>query len=127
MKFITITITILIFCFASGANAQTNSSSNSSNKPQDRPLEIKSKPRIDPNVFNRCFEGERNTGIKAKVKVTFHSSGKVTEVEIAESSGCEYFDKEALRIAKKIKFKPAIKDGEPITVVKITEYGAYIY
>jgi TonB family protein len=46
---------------------------------------------------------------------------------IAEPSGCESFDKEALRLARKIKFKPAVKDGVPITVVKTTEYGAYIY
>jgi TonB family protein len=114
-------ILFLCFAFAVSSNAQT------SNNQQDRPLKIKSKPQISPSVFSRCLEGKRNTGIRALVKVTFHSSGKVTEVEIEESSGCEHFDKEALRIAKKLKFKPAIKDGEPITVVKTTEYGAYIH
>lgn len=126
MKIIKTSLLLIFFCgmCVFGANAQSSSSTENS---QDRPLKIKSKQRIDSSVFSRCFEGKRNTGIRASVKATFHSSGKVTEVEIAESSGCEYFDKEALRLAKKIKFKPAVKDGVPITVVKTTEYGAYIY
>jgi TonB family protein len=126
MKIITTFFAVIFFCLmcVSVSNAQMN---NSADKPKDRPLQIKSKQRIDSSVFSRCFEGKRNTGIRAAVRVTFHSSGKVTEVEIAEPSGCESFDKEALRLARKIKFKPAVKDGVPITVVKTTEYGAYIY
>jgi TonB family protein len=60
-----------------------------------------------------------------KIKVTFHSSGKVTMAEIAESSGCKFFDKETLRVARKIKFNPEIKNGEAATVIKTIEYNYF--
>lgn len=122
MKLITITIAILLFCaaFASGANAQSNNSSNSSNKQQDRPLEIKHKPRVE---LGNC---QQRSGV-TRLRVTFDKSAKVTNVEIASSSGCESFDRKAIEAAKKIKFKPAIKDGEPITVVRQIEYAFTIY
>ncbi len=57
-----------------------------------------------------------------RLRVTFHSSGEITDIQVIEDSGCEYFNNEAVRVAEKVKFNPAIKDGEPITVTKTMEY-----
>jgi TonB family protein len=58
----------------------------------------------------------------ARLKVTFDKSGKVTNVDVARPSGCSAFDRNAVKAAKKIKFEPAIKNGEAITMVKQVEY-----
>jgi TonB family protein len=54
--------------------------------------------------------------------VTFHSSAKVTGVEVVSTSGCEYFDRASVEAAMKIKFQPAIKNGEAQTTVKAVQY-----
>jgi TonB family protein len=47
----------------------------------------------------------------------------VTNVELVSFSGCETFDKSAMEAVKDIKFQPAIKDGEPVTVFKKIKYS----
>jgi TonB family protein len=115
MKIITTFFAVLVFCLmiVSVSNAQTN---NSADKPKDRPLKIKSKPRVS---LGDCRESQGTTRIRA----TFDKSGKITAVEMIVSSGCESFDKNALRAAKGIKFQPEIKNGELITVSKQVEYS----
>ena len=120
-------VVILTFLFNFSANAQIDSKSNKNEKQQDRPLKIKSVTPPDRSLFGRCFEDKRNAQLQIEVKVTFHSSGKVTDAEIVKASGCGYFDKECLRIVKKIKFNPEIKNGEAITIIKPMRYNAYIY
>lgn len=110
MLFVALFLTMFLF---ETANAQD---SNQKEKPKDRPLEIKSKI---PTQIPDC---QQSSGL-VQLKVTFDKSKKVTNVEIATSSGCDNFDKEAIRVAKKIKFNPAIKDGELVTVTKIIEYS----
>lgn len=110
----------LLFVFP--ANGQTENKNN--NQQTDRPLKINSRPR--PELPRKCFEGKPNAYLKVRLKATFHSSGDITDIEIAESSGCDAFDKECIRVSKKIKFKPAIKNGELVTVTKTIEYSASI-
>lgn len=115
MKIITTFFAILFFSLMciSVSNAQTNKSAD---KLKDRPLEIKSKPRVS---LGDCRQSEGITRLRA----TFDKSEKITIIELLISSGCESFDKNALRAAKGIKFKPEIKNGEPITVTKQLEYS----
>src|SRR5687768_2662862 len=63
----------------------------------------------------------------ALVRVTFHSSGTVSDVELRQSSGCYAFDQSALEVARRIEFEPEMKDGEAVTVVKMVEYSYRIY
>ena len=117
----------LLFTFS--VNAQTNNNSDkneNTNKTSqaDRPLKITSHPH--PGLPSKCLEDNQFSFLQIRLKATFHSSGKITEVEIVKSSGCEAFDKECLRVAKKIKFKPAIKNGELVTLTKTLEYSASI-
>jgi TonB family protein len=59
-----------------------------------------------------------------RLRATFHESGVITEVVVSQPSGCEYLDTEAVKVAKQIKFEPAIKNGQPATVVITLEYSA---
>ena len=83
----------------------------------EKPLKIKRNPtpRVEPGM---C----RDRVGYAAVNVTFDKSAKVTNAEIASSTGCQRFDKFAVSAAKSIKFEPAMKDGEPITTIKKIEY-----
>ncbi|MBA2494271.1 MAG: energy transducer TonB [Acidobacteria bacterium] len=108
----------LFFVFA--ANAQTDNNSNKGEKKtekqeNDQSLKIKRKPY--PAMGN-C---EQSSGL-ATLGVTFDRSAKITNVVVVTSSGCDSFDGKAVKAAKGIKFNPAIKNGEPITVVKLVQY-----
>jgi TonB family protein len=125
-------LSIIIFIFLTlilvgTANAQSGKKPNTSEKKseeqqEDRPLKIISNPRISTSVFNKCLKSVRNRELLVRLRVTFHSSGEITDIQVIEDSGCEYFNNEAVRVAEKVKFNPAIKDGEPITVTKTMEY-----
>ncbi len=116
LRFILIMLSLSVFSFA--ANAQTEKNSGKGKKlVKDKPLKIKS--RIPPNetILVECPTTRIPSQIYVGVLVTFDSSGKVTDAEIFDSSGCPKFDEECLRVAKKIKFNPEIKNGVPVTVV----------
>jgi len=83
----------------------------------DQNIVIKKKPH--PRVSSDC---EQSSG-RTRVLVTFDKSEKITDVKIIISSGCFGFDQNAMRAAKEIKFKAAMKDGEPVTVKKQVEYA----
>lgn len=128
MKTTLIILTILFFTvfFVGSVNAQDKKDSNKTETKIEQPeydqnLTIKKKPRVDTARF--C---EQSTGT-TRLKVTFDKSEKVTNVEIISPSGCESFDKKAVQAAKKIKFKSAIKNGEPVTVTKLVEYVFTLY
>lgn len=62
-----------------------------------------------------------------KLRATFDKSAKVTDVVVTQSSGCEAFDKNAIRAARGIKFKPATKNGEAVSISKPLEYQFKIF
>lgn len=82
----------------------------------DRPLRITGKPV--PQASDQCSQRRG----RVAMTVTFHESGKVTEVEITSPSGCGAWDAAAFAAARKIKFEPAVKNGSKITVTKRVEY-----
>ena len=84
---------------------------------EDRPLEILYKPLVRGSLS--CSKGVSIVTLEA----VFQSSGKITDIKILEPSGCKSFDKNALKSTKKIKFKPEIKNGEAVTVVKKIQYS----
>ncbi len=113
------TILFLVLVFIGTSNGQTSELSNSSDdkrQKNDQPLKIKNKPQA---TFERnCSQ---SSGV-VSVRVTFDKSAKITDAEIISSSGCDSFDRNAIKAAKRIKFNPAIKNGEPVTVSKLVEY-----
>jgi TonB family protein len=108
------------------SNEQTNDSSKSAQKKDDnnsqpdRDIQIKAKPAAE---VGNC---RLSSGVVI-LKVTFDKSAKIGNVEVAAPSGCKSFDRNAAWAAKGIKFKPAVKNGEAITVTKQVQYTfAYI-
>jgi TonB family protein len=83
----------------------------------DRPLKILSKPNAKTD--GDC--GRSGSG-RARLRVTFDKTAVVTMVENVELSGCQTFDRNAVKAAKKIKFQTAVKNGEAITVTRLIEY-----
>lgn len=122
MKVTLIIFAILFFTviFVGSAKAQEADVSNKTDTKveiqYDQNIKIKKRPQ--PMFSRSCGQ---SSGI-TRVLATFDKSGVITDVEIIKSSGCEGFDENAVRAAKKIKFTPAVKNGEAVTVKKQIEY-----
>lgn len=93
---------------------------NTAGQAGDRPLKVLKKPAAAPGY---CA----STDALTRVRVTFNKSGKVTEVALVVPSACKEFDERAIAAALRIKFEPAMKNGEPVTVTKVVEYKYYRY
>ena len=61
--------------------------------------------------------------VHAKVRAVLHKSGKVTEVNVTESSGCSY-DAEVIKTVRQLKFTPALKDGHSVSQYLELEYDS---
>jgi len=95
---------------------------NTSALQTDRALKIKSKP--SPRLNGDC--GSSGNG-RMRVRVTFAKDAKVSNVEIVEKSSCQTFDERAVKVAYRMVFEPAIKNGEAITVTRLIEYKFNIF
>jgi len=86
------------------------------------PLKIISKQK--PSYTDRA----RRNGVQGSVQVLalFGADGKVASV-IKITSLDPGLDANSINAAYKIKFEPAQKDGKPISVVKVIEFGFSIY
>jgi TonB family protein len=120
-KIVFAALLVTLAAFAPSAGAQADS------PPQqvleDRPVKIKKK-KPHPRVAGDCLQ--ERSGV-LRVKVTFDKSGKVTAAQPIGTSGCASFDKSAVKAAFELKFEPAIKDGQPITVTKMMQYTYRFY
>lgn len=117
-------IIIVSFLVWSGAlalavGAQTNRTSEQKGK-GDRPLKIIKKEPIG-SVFGRCRDLDK--GLFVSLRVEFLDTGKIGEVSITRVSGCDYFDTEAIKAARRIKFSPQVKAGEPVTTTRRVDYS----
>ena len=102
-------VTFLALPFTTAASAQT-----------DRPVKIIKKPNVRLATCGQIYG-------QTTLRVTFDKSGKITETTVAESSGCSDFDDNSIDAARRIEFEPAIKDGEPASVIKTVLYRFGIY
>jgi len=128
MRIMTSIFAVSFFCLGlvGAANAQDNNNVNKNEtkneeRENDRKIEIKEKPRADSGGI--CSQ---SSGV-VRLRVTFDKSKKVTDVEVVSSSRCNSFDRNAVRAAKKIKFNPEIRNGEPVTITKLIEYTYTVY
>ena len=108
---ILLAVAAFVISGASSVKAQNNSTQT-----KDKKLKIIKKPA--PFTDGRCSEDEGTTIVRA----TFDKSGKVTAVEMVRQSACSYFNEQALKKAREIKFEPQIENGEAVTVVKTIQY-----
>jgi len=109
--------------FASAAEAQSNGDAEPKGK-GDQPLKILKKEPIG-SVFGRCRD--LSNGLFVSLRVEFLDVGKIGSVSIARVSGCDYFDTEAIKAAKRIKFRPQMKAGKPVTTTRRVDYSVSGY
>lgn len=67
-------------------------------------------------------KGDCPSSVRVALKIVLRKSGKVTDVTILMSSGCSY-DQEAIKAVSKLKFEPALKDGQPVSQYSQLEYA----
>jgi outer membrane biosynthesis protein TonB len=112
---------ILIIClFATFAFAQKASRNKNviNTKVLNSPLVILSQPKAPyphPETGTVCISGV------VRLKVRFLETGKIGDIVTVNSLPYGAVEN-SIEAAKKIKFRPAIKDGKPVTVSKILEY-----
>jgi TonB family protein len=88
-------------------------------KEVDVRAKIKPQPNDVPQPGRDCEEFDYR--LRAVLRVVLHKSGIVSEVNLVKGSGCS-FDQEAIRVARRIKFEPAKKDGQPVSQYLQVEY-----
>jgi TonB family protein len=63
---------------------------------------------------------------QVKLTIVLHKSGKVTGVTITKGMACSY-DEASVEVARKIKFTPAVKDGQQVSQYQMFEYRYATY
>lgn len=91
-------------------------------KTNTTPIEILSKPLA--NYTDRARQA--NVSGTIRLLVGFSASGKVENILIIKALS-HGLNEQAIKAARGIKFKPATRDGKPISVVKMVEYSFTIY
>jgi TonB family protein len=105
-------------CSASASTPEVNKNSN----PNTRGIQILSKPH--PGYTKEA----RKNNIQGTVMlaVTFKSNDKIGRVSVVKDLP-DGLTERAIKAAKKIKFKPAKKNGTPYTVAKRIQYNFTIH
>lgn len=85
---------------------------------QDKALKILEKPT--PAIPDFGGGSVHIQGV-VRLRVQFLSSGEIGTIQPVSGLGFGLTEN-AIEVTKKIKFEPAIKDGQPITVTKVIEY-----
>ena len=91
-------------------------------EPNVTPLKILSKPR--PSYTDSARQS--NVQGTIKMAVIFAADGKVKHILLLNRLG-KGLDENAIKAARTIIFEPKTRDGKPVSVVKIIEYGFRIY
>ena len=91
-------------------------------EPGVTPIKILSKPR--PSYTNSARQA--NVQGTIKLAVLFGANGMVQHTLILNRLG-NGLDEEAIYAARKIQFEPMMKDGKPVSVVKLVEYSFSIF
>jgi TonB family protein len=89
---------------------------------QISPLKILSNPRVS---YTEIARQHLITG-KVRLRVTFLENGQIGSV--TPLSRLPFgLTRNAVEVARQIRFEPATRDGQPYTVTKLIEYGFNIY
>jgi TonB family protein len=81
------------------------------------------KPTITRKVKAKYTKEAKKNGVEGVVvlKAVFRADGRITDIEVIKSLPYGLTEK-AIEAAQKIKFKPVIKDGRPVSVRGNLEY-----
>lgn len=83
----------------------------------DKELKIISKPR---GRYTEAAKRNQITGV-VKLAIEFGADGKINSI-IAIQSLPDGLTESCLEAAQNIKFEPAVKNGKPVTYIKVIEY-----
>lgn len=106
----------------SPSGSQTNEPAQDkvySGKEVDVKAKIKPQPNDVPQPGRDCEDFDYQ--LRAVLRVILRKSGAVSDVRLIKGSGCS-FDKAAIAVARRIKFDPAMKDGQPVSQYLQVEY-----
>ncbi len=89
----------------------------------NRPVIIESKP--EPEKPDKVSDTPYESTIV--LRAVFRKNGKITDIKFIEAKPTGFLDaalsKKAIAAVKKIKFKPAMKDGHPVSMLMQLEYN----
>jgi len=99
-----------------------NEKSSKASSLETKAFQIISKPRAN------YTDAARQNQIQGKVRlrVTFSASGRIGNVSSINDLP-DGLTEQAIAAARQIKFQPEMRNGEPITLIKIVEYNFTIY
>ena len=118
---------LLLICLGATAvyaSAQDGSSSSDFTKEKIYSSEEVTKPAVvteKPKVDYRKDAGEKDVDGVIVISLVLASTGKVTNVQIAEGLSTAQ-NSAAIKAARLIKFMPAVKNGEPVSQSLTIEY-----
>ncbi len=125
MKFILILFTTIAFVLAAQSAVLCQSQDNDSQQTEKiyLPSEVDVKLKIKEKVKAEYTENARRNCVNGKVllKVVFKSSGSIGDIEIVKGLP-EGLSESAIEAARKIKFEPAQKDRQKVSVSAKVEY-----
>jgi TonB family protein len=115
-------IVLMLFGNSFGQDDNSTDSTAPSDETVYKQSEVDQKAKIIkkpiPSTDGMCGN---NNGI-VQFRVFLLKSGKIGDVESLKSSECERFNENSLDSARKIKFSPALKEGQPVSVSVMIEY-----
>nr|MBA3806342.1 TonB family protein [Acidobacteriota bacterium] len=107
---------------------QVHSGSGGSDGPIFSPSEVTTKAVIRKKVEPQYTEYARQSGIEGTVlmRAVFAADGKVKHILLVQALS-HGLTEEAIKVARQIKFNPAIKDGRPVSQFVQIEYNFHLY
>ena len=116
----------MLLLLVGSSSAQDNSSITSTQKTDDEKIYKQSEVDQKAKIIKRSYPSTDRTCSNdsgfVRVLVVLHKSGKVSDVKFLKSSECQRFNENSLASAKKIKFNPALQDGQPVSVSVMVEF-----
>ena len=100
------------------------SSAQSNADPSVLPMTKDLRPTILYREKARYTREARDAGVQGTVvlRVVFHVNGKITDIKVIRDLPYGLTEN-AIEAAKKIRFKPAVKDGKPVSVSGMLEFA----
>ncbi len=118
-------ILILLLICLSSIHAQTQGQAQDTTEP----IKLSSKP---PAIYTLKARKNKVEGT-VRLRVSFLASGEIGDVTyVSETSQKKKLTKyglveQAIEAAKQIKFEPARRNGQPVSVVKTVEYSFILF
>jgi protein TonB len=118
----------LLTCVGSGAGSQDTTGDASGDDT------VYASSNVDVKAVIKLSEHDIPSGEGCKerqglvlLRAILRKTGKVTDVEIRQTSGCESFDQRAIKAVKRIKFTPAKKGGVAVSQYHMHQFTYRIW